>query len=414
MTRSHDVAAAVDEKRLGELVDRVGSFGALPGGGIDRQALTAADLDARRFLVDLARSNGAVAFRDPAGNFFFRWAGRGDAAPVVTGSHCDSQPTAGSLDGAYGVCAAIEVLAALSATGYHAARPIEAVVWTNEEGCRFAPGTMGSNAFVKPELLEEFRRSADGDGVTFGDALRELDGCFADVPMRSLGAPLFAFVEAHIEQGPLLEERDVPIGLVAGIQGCRWFEFKISGQASHAGTTPLSNKHDALMAAVEVAAGVYRLLKAGDERLRLTIGRLLVRPGSPNVVPAEVVFTVDLRHPESALLDQVEGELRSLVRSTAGCSVEIARTMTMPTTTFDPLVVGAVERAARAWNMSHLELHSGAFHDALRLSEHCPTGMVFVPSIGGISHSPQERTELRHLAQGARVLAEAVVDLADS
>lgn len=413
MAQSHDVAAAVDEERLGALVDRLAAFGGLPGGGIDRQALTAEDLAARRYLVDLAQSFGASVFRDTAGNFFFRWRGTGDAAPVVTGSHTDSQPSAGSLDGAYGVCAAIEVLAALSSTGYHPARPIEAAIWTNEEGCRFAPGTMGSSAFVRPILLEELRRSSDADGVTFGDALRELGDRFADVPVRDLGVPFHAFVEAHIEQGPMLEQRDVPIGVVEGIQGCRWFEFRTCGQAAHAGTTPLSAKRDALMAAVEVASGAYRILENGDDRLRVTIGRLLVRPGSPNVVPAEVVFTVDMRHPDTAVLDDVEDGLRALARPTAGCSVEIERTMTMPTTLFDPLVVGAVDRAAEAWNVPHLRLHSGAFHDSLRLSEHCPTGMIFVPSIGGISHSPREGTELRHLALGARTLAETVVDLAD-
>jgi len=413
MAASHKVAAAIDEERLGRLVNSLSKFGAVPEGGTDRQALTDADLTARRFFVDLARSYGATASRDAAGNFFFRWSGTSADDPVVTGSHSDSQPTAGNLDGGYGVCAALEVLAALNATGHRPRRPIEAAIWTNEEGCRFPPGTMGSTAFVQPEKLEDFQRSMDGNGVTFAEALRELDGRFPDVPRRELGVPFHAFVEAHIEQGPVLDQRDIPIGIVQGIQGCRWFEFRTFGKAAHAGTTPLESKRDALMAAVEIATGIYKVLAHGDDRLRLTIGRMVIRPGSPNVVPSQVSFSVDLRHPETATLDEVESRLRALARVTAGCRVEIDQTMSMPPTDFDPLVVDAVDRAARALDVDHLPIHSGAFHDALRLSKHCPTGMVFVPSIGGVSHSPDERTELRDLALGARALAEVVVDLAD-
>jgi N-carbamoyl-L-amino-acid hydrolase len=184
MAANHKVAAAIDEERLGRLVDSLSKFGAVPEGGTDRQALTDADLAARRFFVDLARSYGAIASRDAAGNFVFRWSGTSANDPVVTGSHTDSQPTAGNLDGGFGVCAAI---------------------WTNEEGCRFPPGTMGSTAFVKPEMLEELRRSTDRNGVTFAEALRELDGHFPDVPRRELRVPFHAFVEAHIEQGPVLD-----------------------------------------------------------------------------------------------------------------------------------------------------------------------------------------------------------------
>ena len=407
------VAAAVDQRRLGELVSRLATFGALPGGGLDRQALTEPDLAARRFLTDLARSYGAEAARDPAGNLFFRWAGTTDADPVVTGSHVDSQPSGGTLDGAYGVCAAIEVLAALSSTGIHARRPIEAVIWTNEEGSRFSPGTAGSTAFVRPAVLDEFRAACDLDGVTFADALAALDARLPDVPSRELARPIHAFVEAHIEQGPLMEDRGVPVGVVRSVQGTRWFEFRVAGLGGHAGTTPLSRKRDALMAAVQVADGVYRILRASDDTMRLTIGRLIVHPGSINVVPAEVVFTVDLRHPDLAVLDDIERRLRALAVPTAGCEVGVERIMIMPPTAFDPGVVGAVQAAVDALGVPHMGIDSGAFHDALRLVEHCPTGMVFVPSIGGHSHSPLERTDLADMTTGARVLAHAVLALAD-
>jgi beta-ureidopropionase / N-carbamoyl-L-amino-acid hydrolase len=407
------VAGAVNEARLGRIVAELSSRGALPGGGLDRQALTEEDLAGRRYLVDLATSLGAEPFRDPAGNFFFRWAGREDLPPVATGSHADSQPSGGNLDGAFGVCAALEVLSALAEVGYHARRPIEAVIWTNEEGSRFTPGTMGSSAFVDPGLLDGVLVTADRDGVTVREALDRLDAAFPDVTPRRLAEPFDCFVEAHIEQGPILESRSLPIGVVRGIQGCRWFEFRTKGRSGHAGSTPLSHKRDALMAAVEVAAGVYDALRQGDERLRVTIGRLHVFPDSVNVIPAEVMFTVDLRHPETETLDAVEARLRALAQPTAGCDVEIRRTMLMPPTHFEPLVVDAVRGAVERWSIPHMDIDSGPFHDALRLNEHCPTGMIFVPSIEGISHNPDERTNLADLATGARILAEAVVALAD-
>jgi beta-ureidopropionase / N-carbamoyl-L-amino-acid hydrolase len=398
---------------LTELVHTLAGFGALPEGeGIDRQTLTPDDLAARRFLVDRARAAGAEALRDPAGNFFFRWAGREDAPPVATGSHVDSQPAGGALDGAYGVCAGMEVLEALSSTGHRPARPVEVVIWTNEEGCRFSPGTMGSSAFADPGLLAGFLQARDADGATFAEALGALDSAFGDVTLRPLGAPFTAFVEAHIEQGTSLDEARVPIGVVERIQGSRWFAFTVTGMASHAGTTPLARKRDALAAAVGIAERIYGLLAAGDDDLRLTIGRLVVSPGSINVVPAEARFTVDLRHPRLEVLDALEAELRALARPFRGCEVEIERTMEMSPALFDTGVVRTVAESAERVGVPYLELASGAFHDSLRLIAHCPTGMLFVPSIEGLSHNPHERTRDADLVSGARVLAETVVTLA--
>jgi len=413
MTWAEELAAAVDGTRLDAFLAELSTFGALPGGGLDRQALTRCDLDARRFVVERCRSLGAEAWRDPIGNFFFRWPAGSAGAAVVTGSHIDSQPSGGNLDGSYGVCAGVEVLAALADVGHRPGRPVEAVIWTNEEGCRFAPGTMGSSAFADPRLLGEMLVATDSEGTTVEAALADLDTAFRDVGMRALGVPLRAFVEAHIEQGSRLEETATPIGVVDRIQGSRWFRFHTTGVASHAGTTPRSTKHDALAAAVEVASGVYRLLAAGDEDLRLTIGRLAVLPGAINVVPAAVTFTVDLRHPDIAVLDALEQRLRNLAEPTAGCEVELVRTMTMDPALFNPDVVDAVTRGAASLGLHHLRLASGAFHDSLRLISHCPTGMVFVPSRGGVSHNPAEHTDPRQLLNGTRVLAHAVAELSE-
>ncbi|MGH9303963.1 MAG: M20 family metallo-hydrolase [Acidimicrobiales bacterium] len=411
----HPVTEAIEGERLTELVHTLAGFGALAEGiGIDRQALTSEDLAARRFLVDRARTAGAKPFRDPAGNFFFHWAGRSDAHPVATGSHIDSQPSGGALDGAYGICAGMEVLAALSATGYRPARPIEVVVWTNEEGCRFAPGTMGSSAFADPGLMTEYLQATDAEGTTFEEALGRLDETFSDVPRRSLGVPFSAFVEAHIEQGTLLEEAEVPVGVVERIQGARWFVYRVTGIASHAGTTTRAKKHDALAVAVAIANEIYSLLEAGDDDLRLTIGHLVVRPGSVNVVPAEAYFTVDLRHPRIEVLDSLEPELRALAEPRSGCEVRIERTMEMRPAVFDERVVRTIGESAERAGLPYIELASGAFHDALRVMQHCPTGMVFVPSIDGLSHNPNERTNDDDLIKGTRVLAEAVLTLADT
>jgi N-carbamoyl-L-amino-acid hydrolase len=267
---------------------------------------------------------------------------------------------------------------------------------------------------VYPTSLEGFLGSTDRDGTTFAQALGRLDALFGDVPLRPLAVPFHAFVEAHIEQGPVLEQLAVPLGVVQGIQGCRWFEVRTKGRAAHSGTTPLANKRDALMAAVTVIDRLYEMLGRGDDRLRLTVGRIVVEPNSPNVVPVSTFFTVDLRHPDESVLEEVGAAILALAGTAAGCPVTVERTMVMSPTVFDPTVVAAVDRAAAAFAPNRVALHSGAFHDSLRLNVHCPTGMIFVPSIDGISHSPAERTELAHMTLGARALAHAVVELADA
>ena len=413
MTELSQVALAIEGERLLRLFDSLSMFGSGGDGGIDRQALTGPDLAARRLVVDEMRSIGAEVLRDEAANLFFRWPGTEESYPVATGSHLDSQPGGGAYDGAYGVCAAVEILRALAKVGHHPRHPIEGVVWTNEEGTRFRPGTMGSASFVEPGLFTTFLAARDADGITFAEALRDVDTQFQDVPIRSFSIPFRAFVEIHIEQGPMLERAGISLGLVRGVQGTRWFEFRVTGRAAHAGTTPLEQKHDAVMAALEVADHIYRILREGDDLLRLTIGRFVVSPNSVNVVPAQARFTVDLRHPQEYVLDAVEQDLRALARPTVGCSVEVDRKMVMAPVRFDDQIIRATVDALQAWKLPYMELDSGAFHDSSRLARHCPTGMIFVPSIGGESHCPSERTNASDLVLGTQVLAETLLRLAD-
>ena len=411
--RASDAATRVDEHRLGRLIDDLATFGARADGGVDRQALTPEDFRSRRFLIDLARSHGATVSRDSIGNLFFRREGADpDALAVVTGSHADSQPTGGRLDGAYGVCAGLEVLAALKDSGVVHRRPIEAVVWTNEEGCRFPPGCMGASAFTQTELLDSFLKTPDARGVTVEEELTAVEPDFADVPLRELGVPFEAFVEAHIEQGPIMEAANIPVGVVRSIQGTRWFEVSVDGTASHAGSTPKDMRNDAFRTATEIATGIYGIFQDGDERLRMTIGHVEVEPGSVNVIPERAVLSVDLRHPEEQTLSSVEAAIRSIVSNHPTAAVR--RVMEMKPTPFDEEIQRTISDSAAELGIEAMGIDSGAFHDSLHLARHCPTGMIFVPSRGGLSHNPREATDLADLVAGTKVLVATLVNLANS
>lgn len=409
----HPVADHVVPARLLGLIEALARYGALPQGGVDRQALTATETEARRFLVGHARALGATAFQDSAGNLFFRREGVDTGAPVVTGSHIDTQPAGGRLDGAFGVCAGLELLAALHEMRVRTRRAIEVVVWSNEEGCRFAPGSTGSAAFVDPSRLAGFRAALDAGGASYGECVDRMQRALGEVPMRELAFGIHTFIEAHIEQGPVLEQAGVPIGAVTGIQGVRWFRVRATGQAAHAGTTPLEFRHDAFRALTDLAGRAYALAER-TAGLRLTIGTVGVVPGSVNTIPGEATLTLDVRHPGSEALDACEGLLADFcAQSRHGCEVSYVRTMALPATGFDTGVQASIRAAAGSHGFAALDVVSGAFHDALHLARHCPTGMLFVPSRGGLSHNPEEHTDDGELVAGARVLAAVVAQYAE-
>lgn len=408
-----DVHEIIKEDRLGALMDRLASFGARSDGGVNRQAYTREDLLAHRFLVDHARSLGATVLRDPIGNMFLRWAGRNDdLPPVVTGSHVDSQPNGGRYDGAAGVCAGIEVIAAMSSVGARTLRPIEVAIWTNEEGSRFAPGCMGSATYVAPSLLDQMLESTDSDGRTVREELVVLDELFADVPLRDFGGPMHAFVELHIEQGPLLEEAGLSVGIVNGVAATRWFSIESSGRSGHAGTTPRHLRSDAFRSLVHFLDGLYSEFDEGDDDLRLTVGKVSVVPGSVNVISDRAVASLDIRHPDDQVLDALVERIDGRVNDHRG-QVVLNPVMQLKSMSFDEAVLDVLREAARESQASFAELNSGAFHDALYLAEHCPSAMLFVPSVGGLSHTPEERTDLSDIYAGARVLAAALHELAE-
>jgi len=420
-TLASRVQNAVNGERLNARIAELAAFGGRSDGGVARETLTPLDLEARRYLIDHARAVGCAVFTDPCGNLFFRRAGQADLPPMLTGSHIDTQPVGGKLDGAYGVVAGLEVIEALNDAGVATKRPVEVVVWTNEEGSRFGPGAMGSSAFAMPERLAHYRASRDAAGVTFGAALDAALAAVPDVEQRALRQPVDSCVELHIEQGPVLEDAHVPLGVVTGIQSVRWFNVTVSGAAAHAGTTPMDVRRDAMRAAIELAGRLYAWADAARGRgLRLTLGRWRVAPNSINTIPGEVEFTVDVRCVDEDVLAEFEAALRAATAAldtNDGFGVQVENVFARATTHFPAPLLEVIERACtraavNAGEAPPLRLTSGAFHDAMYVADLCPTAMIFVPSRAGISHNAAEYTEPRQLYLGAQALAHAVAELA--
>jgi N-carbamoyl-L-amino-acid hydrolase len=407
-------ADAVSEQRQWDRLMVMAKIGAIADDGVNRACLTELDRQARRLLIGWAKEIGASVSVDAAANLWLRREGTDpEAAPVVTGSHMDTQPNGGRFDGIYGVIAGLEALTALHQSGAALRHPVEVVAWTNEEGGRFAPGCMGSMSWSGYRLLEAFADVVDPEGVRFGDALATQLVAEADLPRRPLGGRPHAYVEAHIEQGPRLEAEARDIGVVTGIQGSRWFTVTLNGDTAHAGTTPLALRRDAVQDMVRAIGALNELMHDPDDVLRFTVGRIVVEPNTSNSVANRASFTIDFRHPDKAVLlargDAVERTVRQTVRN-AGVTVQ--ETFHALPVEFAPVVVDAVERAAAAQGCGHMRLPSGAFHDAQFVVPVCPTGMIFVPCRNGVSHNPAEYSTPSQLAAGTRVLAQTLGELA--
>lgn len=384
--------------------------------GVNRACLTANDRAARRLLLSWAEPLGLDVGVDPLANLFLRAPGTdAAAAPVLTGSHMDTQPNGGRFDGIYGVIAGLEAIQAIREFGIPHRRAIEVVAWTNEEGGRFAPGCMGSMAwagFKPPETWDEVR---DKDGIRFADALAEHLAAEADLPQRPLGgsAP-HAYLEAHIEQGPLLEAQGLDIGIVTGIQGSRWFTVDIAGRTDHAGTTPLGLRRDAVQDMLAAIAALNVLMHDPADILRFTVGSIAVSPDTSNSVAEHARFTIDFRHPDDTVLqargDAVAGVVQAAMRR---CTARVTERFHARPVAFAPKVHDAVAQAAAQAGYAARALPSGAFHDAQFLVPICPTGMVFTPCRGGVSHHPSEYADAAQLGRGTQVLAATLLALAN-
>ena len=399
---------SVNAKRLWSSLMALAEIGATPKGGVRRVTLTEADREGRERFAQWCREAGLQVRVDAIGNMFARRAGRDPAAaPVIMGSHLDTQPNGGRFDGAYGVMAGLEVMRALNEAGATTQLPLEVACWTNEEGSRFVPTMMGSGVFAGVYELEQVLRNRDIDGVSVADAL-------SSIGYRGEARPhkVAAYFEAHIEQGPVLEDTGTTIGVVQGALGQRWFDVLVSGQDAHAGPTPMHLRKDALLAAAQVTVEVNRIANTFPDSARGTVGHLLVKPNSRNVIPGEVRMTVDLRNARDSTLLSMKNQLAEAIEAIArerGVSIEMKQVVYFPPSEFAPQLVQRVRAAAKGLGLSHRDIVSGAAHDAVYLARVAPTAMVFVPCEGGISHNEIENARPEDLAAGCSVMLEAVL-----
>ena len=401
---------AVNGQRLWDSLMEMAKIGATPKGGVCRLALTDLDRQGRDLFVQWARDAGCSITIDRIGNVFARRAGRDDTlAPVVTGSHADSQPTGGRFDGIYGVLGGLEVIRTLNDHGIETERPVEVVIWTNEEGSRFAPAMVASGVFAGVFTLEYGLARADVDGRTMGEELARI-GYAGDAPV---GKPIHAAFELHIEQGPILEHEGKTIGVVTHAQGQRWYEVVFTGQEAHAGPTPMPTRRNALVGAARVVELVNEIGFRHAPYACATVGMMQVHPNSRNVIPGRVFFTIDLRHPDDAVLAVMDAELREgVARIAAEAKLEATRFEQIfyyAPIAFDAECVAAVRTAAQRFGYAHRDIVSGAGHDACYLSKVAPTSMVFVPCVGGISHNEIEDATPEWIEAGANVLLHAML-----
>lgn len=391
-------------------------FGATGRGGVNRQALTAADTEARKMLLEWAAQRRFSSSIDPIGNLFIRRDGH-DArlSPLLTGSHLDSQPTGGNYDGVYGVLAALEAMETLDDHGVETLRPIELVVWMNEEGSRFPPTTMGSAVAAGKLPLETALSAIDRQGISVRDALSAQRQALPALKERPLREKAFGYLEAHIEQGPILEQKGLQIGIVTGIQGLNLIEIEVCGTEAHAGTTPTGQRRDALVEAMALLHKLRACAQDPTDTIRFTVGRFEVAPGSPNTVPSKVHLTIDLRHPAKDVLNPIANRIMEECESHKGrCSVTSRFLIQSDPVHFDPRVVEALEQAAGAAGLKHMRMVSGATHDAKFMADQMPTGMIFVPCKNGISHNEAECAAPEDLTAGAQVLCATLHQLANA
>lgn len=397
------------------MLHEMGKIGALPGGGCCRLALTEEDCRGRDLFVRWCQDAGCDIQIDAAGNVFARRRGRDPSRPAVaTGSHLDTQPHAGLFDGIYGVLAGLEVFNTLNDSGIETQAPLEVIVWTNEEGVRFMPPSSGAQVFAGKLPLATLQETPTSESSTVAQDLRR--GGYLGAPASLRDHRLQCLLEAHIEQGPILEQEGLTIGVVTGIQAARLFLVEVSGRDGHAGTVPMDQRRDALVGAAEMVAALNALARSGDPQIRLTVGRLDARPNSSSTIAGAVEFHIDLRHPSGIVLDDtqvaIERTIDRIARN-AGLTVSVRGTAIMPPVDFDAALVDRVQMASQELQYPWRRMLSGAGHDAGVLAPIVPTAMIFVPCKDGVSHNEAEMADPGDLAAGANVLMHAMLSCAE-
>lgn len=409
MQTSPATALRIDGARLWQSLMDLARIGGTPKGGVCRIALTDLDRQGRDLFVQWAREAGCSIRIDAIGNIFARRAGADDSlAPVMTGSHIDTQPTGGKFDGNYGVMAGLEVVRTLNAAGVRTRAPIEVAVWTNEEGSRFVPVMMGSGVFAGAFTLEHALAQRDAQGVSVAEALAAIGYAGQAGAAPAVGA----YFEAHIEQGPVLENHERVIGVVQAALGQRWYDVTVQGMEAHAGPTPMELRQDALLAASALVAEVNRIALDRLPHARGTVGSLEVHPNSRNVIPGRVKLSVDLRAPDDAQLLDMDAALRAAcarIAAERGLAIGVEQVVYFPPQPFTPHLVEAVRANAADLGYSCMDVVSGAGHDAVYVARVAPAAMVFVPCADGISHNEIEDADPAHLEAGCNVLLRAIL-----
>ena len=402
----------INTERLLSFISEMAHIGAKSNGGCNRQALTEEDRLGRELFLTWCHAIGGVSRLDSMGNLFVRFEGTNPTKlPVLMGSHLDTQPSGGNFDGIYGVLAALEVMYTLNDTNQKLVHPVDIVVWSNEEGCRFTPAMSGSGVFAGKLKQSDIYQSVDDQGISYQEAL------IASAQMgteQCQSFPFSAALELHIEQGPILEAEQKSIGIVTGVQGMNWYQVTLSGETTHAGPTPMSMRKDPVQALMAILPKIYAKVSEYGEQARVTIGKLTTIPSSTNTVPEQVIFSLDLRHPTQNILDNMSKEILDLCQDIPSIfNSKIEPLWESPAIEFDLRCIDVIDTASEKLNMDAMSIVSGAGHDSVYLSSVGPTGMIFVPCKGGISHNEKEHVEPEHLVSGANVLLHSLILLAE-
>ena len=401
----------INGDRLWQTLMRMAQIGSTPAGGCARLALTDLDKEGRDLFVSWCVEADCTVEIDEMGNIFATRQGESALSPVMTGSHLDTQPTGGKFDGVYGVLAGLEVIRSMNDRDLVTKRPVQVVVWTNEEGARFQPAMMGSGVLAGAFDLQEIYNNTDVAGLRLEDELERIGykGAKPAAPPEAR-----AYFEAHIEQGPILEAEQKTIGIVTHQQGIRWYNVCVEGQESHAGTTPMPLRKDALVTAAGLAVTVQKIAEAHAPAGCGTVGRFECFPGSPNTIPGKVTFSVDFRHPDNSVLDEMEKMFRDSVDTLNNeFDIQVDGYWRYPARAFDKGCVGYVEHAARLLGYPAMQMLTGAGHDASYMAQVIPTSMIFIPCAGGLSHNEAEDASKADCEAGANVLLQTMLAAAN-
>ncbi len=397
-----------NSRRLRELIEQFSQFGATENGGVTRLSLSDEDVLARNYFCECCEALGMDIHVDDMGNIYATLAGKKDVPPIVMGSHLDSVEKGGRFDGVLGILTAIEAIRTIKENEIEVDIPLMIVNFTNEEGARFDPAMMSSGVITSKFDKEKMLQSTDKNGVRFHEAL-QASGYEGEQANRLKEA--LAYIELHIEQGPVLEAKQHEIGVVEGVLGMVCYEITITGQSNHAGTTPMTMRKDPMIVASTIITELHEQLGKIDEQLVFTFGRLNVSPNIHTVIPNQVTFTIDSRHQNPEVMEQVEDILLALPETAGGCNIHPVKLWGRDTVYFDTAICNEVERACQSFGYTVHRMFSGAGHDAQYMASMVPSAMIFVPSIQGKSHCEEEKTTFEDCAKGADILLETVLTL---